>query len=126
MPGKDYSIAVIGLWQLGETYSAGLASLGHRVVGIDSDQAVVRNLLKGKPPLEEPGLAALVKQGEKAGRLTYATDLGAAKGCDVVWITFDTPVSSSDSSDITLIIGTIRKIVPYLKDDALLVVSSQI
>ena len=40
-------ICVLGLWHLGSVTAAGLAALGHRVVGVDSDEPRVANLRKG-------------------------------------------------------------------------------
>jgi len=45
---KKYTIAVVGLWHLGEIYSAGLAELGHTVIGFDNDEKVVCKKKNGK------------------------------------------------------------------------------
>ena len=126
MPKAKYAIAVVGLWHLGEIYSAGLAELGHRVVGISDDRSVIENFKKDNPPLMEPGLAAMIRKNRIAGRLTYSDDPGAIKKCDVVWITFDTPVNDRDESDLTPIMRALKQAMPFFKNDILIVVSSQI
>jgi UDPglucose 6-dehydrogenase len=121
-----HRVAVIGLWHLGEVYSAGLAHLGHRVFGISEDSSVVANLSVGKPPLAEPKLEELIKTGIHAKRLTYSGDLKTAGTCDVVWLTFDTPVNDLDESELKPILNCIREVSPHLQSDVLVVVSSQI
>jgi len=123
---SKHNIAVLGLWHLGEICSAGLADLGHNVIGISDDRTVVDNFLKGKPPLAEPRLEELIKNGLEAGLLTYSRDVKKVNNCDVVWLTFDTPVNDRDESDVKPILSCIREITLYLKNDCLVAVSSQI
>lgn len=123
---SSYKIAVVGLWHLGEIYSVGLAELGNTVIGIDADTTVVENLSRDIPPLAEPKLTELLAVNRAAGRLTYSNDFGAVRDCDVVWITFDTPVNDDDEADINPILEAVKKVTPDLKEGVLLVVSSQI
>ena len=126
MENSQHKIAVLGLWHLGEICSAGLAHLGHNVVGISNDKTVVENFLNGKPPLAEPRLEELIKNGLEAGLLTYSRDVTKVNNCDVVWLTFDTPVNDRDESNVKPILSCIREITPHLQDDCLVAVSSQI
>ncbi|HTY39747.1 MAG TPA: nucleotide sugar dehydrogenase [Candidatus Paceibacterota bacterium] len=123
---SDYRIAVIGLWHLGETYSAGLSELGHAVVGISDDPAVVANFSKNIPPLPEPQLEDLLARNQKAGRLRYSTDYAEVKKCNVVWFTFDTPVNDDDEVDLSPIWNALDKCLPHLQDGVLIVMTSQI
>jgi UDPglucose 6-dehydrogenase len=126
MKETKYRIAVIGLWHLGEVYSAGLAHLGHEVVGISREKKVVANLLKAEPPLAEPELEKIISTNISNGTLTYSNDIERVRGCDVAWLTFDTPVNDRDESDLTPILQSLRQMAPFLGDDCLVVVSSQI
>ena len=126
MENSQHHIAVIGLWHLGEICSAGLAHLGHTVVGISDDRPVVDNFLKGNPPLAEPRLEDLIKTGLATGLLTYSLDVKRIKSCDVVWLTFDTPVNDRDESDVKPILDCIREVTPHLQNNCLVAVSSQI
>ncbi len=126
MSKSQYQIAVIGMWHLGETYAAGLAHLGHKVVGISDNEAVTANLLKCVPPLAEPGVVGLMEEAMQAGRLTYSGEMTAVKNCNVVWLTFDTPVNDRDESDLSPILKALRQASPHLREDSLVVVSSQI
>lgn len=123
---QKYNIAVVGLWHLGEIYSAGLAELGHRVVGVDSDEKVVAGLSQNIPPLAEPGLVDLLQAHQSSGRLSYSTDFGAVRHCDVVWLTLDTPVDDNDKADPALVVSALQKALPFLRQGVLIAVSSQL
>ena len=74
MPGEQEStIAVVGLWHLGVVIAACLAEAGFTVVGVDPDPEVVAGLNEDRPPVDEPGLAELLRDMRDAGRLTFAT-----------------------------------------------------
>lgn len=126
MPKSGYKIAVLGLWHLGETYAAGLAELGHKVVGFDYDSKTVSDLSRGVPPLKEPGLEDLVKKNLRARRLSFSHDIKIARNCDAIWITIDTPVDERDVSDVKPIMKMIRGVAPHMKSGVTLIVSSQI
>lgn len=123
---KKYTIAVIGLWHLGEIFSAGLAELGHTVIGIDNDKKVIADLGKGIPPLVEPGLAELVKKNTAKKQLSFSTKLEELKNCDVVWLVFDTPVTKQDEADLKPIWNFFKLATPLFKKDCLIIISSQV
>ncbi|HOW58708.1 MAG TPA: nucleotide sugar dehydrogenase [Candidatus Omnitrophota bacterium] len=120
------NICVFGLWHLGSVTSACLAKLGHAVVGLDFDKAVVKRLRNGKAPLFEPGLDGLISKKLCAQRLSFTCDAKEAlKTAQVVWVTFDTPVNDKDTADILFVERNIKKIMPYLKTETAIIVSSQ-
>ena len=55
-------INVIGCGYLGTVHAACLATLGHKVVGVDTDAAKVERLSRGDPGFFEPGLPELLAQ----------------------------------------------------------------
>ncbi len=119
-------IGVIGVWHLGEIYSAGFAALGYTVVGISDDEKVIADLNRNIPPLAEPGLGELIQKYREKGTLEYASAWEKIRGCDVVWITFDTPVNEKDEVDVLVILEAIKKAGLFFQDNVLLGVSSQI
>lgn len=123
---KKFNISVIGLWHLGEVFSACLAQLGHKVFGIDPDNAVIENFHKGILPVDEPELADMMNKNILSGRLVYTDDFGKVEGSDVVWFTFDTPVSDNDESDETIILNAVKRVIPLLKNGIILIFSSQL
>jgi GDP-mannose 6-dehydrogenase len=84
-------IAVLGLGYVGCVTAACLASLGHRVLGIDRDQHKVDNVLQGRAPFYEPGLEALVRENVAAGRLSASTSAAGIADAGIVLICVGTP-----------------------------------
>ena len=119
-------VCVAGLWHLGCVTSACLAKAGHEVVAIDSDEQAVANLRRGKAPLFEPGLDDLIAEGLAAGRLRFDTDPRAAKGAEVAWIAYDTPVDDNDVPQPAAVVERVMGLLPHISDGALVLVSSQL
>ncbi len=63
-------VAVYGLWHLGSVTAACLAEAGHDVVGLDADAATIAGLVANHPPVDEPGLAALIARNRQSGGCT--------------------------------------------------------
>jgi UDPglucose 6-dehydrogenase len=121
------TVCVYGLWHLGAVTSAGLASLGHHVIGLDEDAAVIERLQLGTPPVWEPQLEDLIKSGLASGQLQYSSQPASALGqAGVLWVTFDTPVDENDCADVDWVISRIRAVLPLLPPDASVVISSQL
>lgn len=120
-------VCVHGLWHLGSVTAACLASIGHEIVGLDSDQMLVSSLNEGKAPLFEPDLNPLIAEGIKNGRLRFTSDMETAcKDAEVLWVTFDTPVDDDDVADINFVLIQIKSAMMVLSDGALVLVSSQL
>jgi len=120
-------VCVQGLWHLGSVTAACLASVGHQVVGLDSDQAVITSLNEGNAPLFEPDLNPLIAEGIQSGRLRFTSDIATAcKNAEVLWVTFDTPVDEDDVADINFVINQVKSALMLLSDSALVLVSSQL
>ena len=120
-------VCVVGLWHLGLVSAAGVADLGHEVVGVDRDKELIAGLRKGKLPLFEPGLAELVTKHFGSGQLRFEEDLGrAVSNAETVLITYDTPVDEEDRVDLTLLEEAFRAIIPSLAAEALVLVNSQV
>ena len=82
---------MLGLGYVGCVTAACLASLGHRVLGIDRDQHKVDNVLNGRAPFFEPGLDDLVRENTRAGRLTAASSAEGLQDADIALICVGTP-----------------------------------
>ncbi len=120
------NVAVYGLWHLGCVTAACLAAKKHRVIGIDPDKAIIEALGVGRPPVAEPGLADELKDGVAGGFLMFSSDMTEISRSDVLWVTFDTPVDSQDRADVEFVVGKIRNTFPFLMDDAVILISSQL
>ncbi len=120
-------ICTYGLWHLGSVTAACLAKAGFETVGVDDDTSTVRNLSQGIPPLYEPGLEDLLKAQLASGQLSFTTEAAAAVAdADILWVTFDTSVDDEDRADINFVKGRVESIFPFLKDGAIVLISSQL
>ncbi len=119
------NITVLGLWHLGSVTAACCAE-HFRVTGLDFDEALIEGLAKGKAPIMEPGLDALLQDGIRSGRLDFSTDAKlACADADILWICDDTPVDADDVADTAYVLGRVRRGARHLRAGAVLVVSSQ-
>ena len=120
-------VAVYGLWHLGPVTAACLASAGHSVVAIDESAPVVDGLSRGVCPVFEPGLSELVLACLAAGNLRFTSNLASGLAhCDILWVTYDTPVDDNDVADVEFVIGQTEKALRHAAQNCLVVVSSQL
>ena len=85
-------IAVFGLGYVGSVTAACLASLGHRVTGIDRDDHKVGQIRAAKAPFFEPGLDAIVESTVAQGRLCATSSTAEAlAGAEIALICVGTP-----------------------------------
>ena len=119
-------IAVLGLWHLGCVTAACCAKF-REVVGLDFDPQTIENLRAGKPPIFEPGLNDLIRDGLASGRLSFESDPAVAlKDAELLWVAYDTPVDEDDRADLTTVLYGIDCCAPYLDENAIVLISSQI
>ncbi len=120
-------VTVYGLWHLGSVTAACLAEAGHDVTGLDPDPATVSGLSANRPPVDEPGLAALTAEQQNANRLRFTTSAAdAVTSAEVVWVCFDTPVDGDDNADVAWVRERLEDIAPHLRSGTLVLVSSQV
>ncbi|WP_323041330.1 nucleotide sugar dehydrogenase [Gemmobacter sp.] len=114
------AVSVIGLGYVGAVSTGCLASLGHRVVGVDVDPVKIAQINAGHAPLHEAGLQGLLTQGVADG-LVSATDdiLAAVAGTDVTFVSVGTPTAPDGGCDMRHIVSAARGIGRALaiKDD---------
>jgi UDPglucose 6-dehydrogenase len=119
-------VAVLGLWHLGCVTAACVARHAE-VIGLDFNAGLIGDLVAGQPPLYEPGLAELIKEGRMAGSLCFTTDpVTACAVADLLWVCYDTPVDEDDHADLNQVLDGIAACVPHLPPGALVLISSQI
>ncbi len=117
-------ISVIGCGYLGAVHAAGMAELGHEVVGIDVDQAKVERLNSSEAPFFEPGFDDLL--AKTAERLTFSTDMADVAGAIVHFLTVGTPQSPSGAADMTYVNQAVESLLPYLSSDSVVVGKSTV
>ena len=124
--GAAMNIVVLGLWHLG-CVTAACCAEHFRVIGLDFDSVLVTRLGKGNAPINEPGLDALIQEGLNAGRLRFSTDaIDACRDADVLWVCADTPVDEDDNADTNFVLNLIRRCVPVLRENCVVLISSQL
>ncbi len=115
-------VAVHGLGYVGTVTAACLADRGHRVVGIDVDEAKVAQLRAGTPPVVEPGLAELVARATSSGRLVALDHAGGPMSqtvdADVHLVCVGTPSGSDGAPDISAVERVVADIGSALADRA--------
>jgi UDPglucose 6-dehydrogenase len=104
-------ICVVGQWHQGTVLAGCFADMGHDVVGVDTDPAVIEGLSAGRPPLHEPGLPELIEAGLNAGRLRFTTDFAdALAGAELVYLSLDTPVGADDRPEMEPVLAAARAV----------------
>jgi len=110
-------IAVFGTGYLGATHAAGMAELGHDVVGVDVDPDKIARLSRGELPFHEPGLPQLLATHVASGRLRFTTDASEAMAdADVVFIGVGTPQKPRDNAaDLRYVNAVVETIGPLVR-----------
>jgi GDP-mannose 6-dehydrogenase len=103
-------IAVLGLGYVGCVTAACLASLGHRVLGIDRDRHKVDSIWNGHAPFYEPGLEALVRDGLERGLLAASTSADGIAEADIVLVCVGTPSEKNGNLGLAQICRAISEI----------------
>ncbi|MBW6424876.1 UDP-glucose/GDP-mannose dehydrogenase family protein [Rhizobium sp. XQZ8] len=121
------NVAMIGAGYVGLTTGACFASLGYKVCCVDIDEGRVADLEKGIMPIYEPGLAELIIEGRKAGRLRFSADIGASVAdADFVFLAVGTPSTIDGDIDLSFVDAAARGIAPFLPDSAVVVIKSTV
>jgi UDPglucose 6-dehydrogenase len=119
---------VFGTGYLGATHAAGMAELGHDVLGVDIDPGKVAKLAGGEIPFYEPGLRKMLSDNLAAGRLHFTTDYDAAADfADVHFLGVGTPQKKGEyGADLRHVHAVIDTLVPRLRRSAVIVGKSTV
>ncbi|MFY9917898.1 MAG: UDP-glucose/GDP-mannose dehydrogenase family protein [Mycobacterium sp.] len=119
---------IFGTGYLGATHAAGMAELGHEVLGVDIDPGKVAKLAAGDIPFYEPGLRKVLSDNIDAGRLNFTTDYDAAvEFADVHFLGVGTPQKKGEyGADLRHVNAVIDTLVPRLRRSAVIVGKSTV
>src|SRR5258707_2423693 len=123
LENRTARLAVIGLGYVGLPLSVELAQAGFEVVGIDIDEARVRQLNEGRSYVQDVASAdvqALVRQK----RLIATTDFSVLKRCDTVNICVPTPLSKQRDPDVSFIVAAATEVARHLHRGQLVILES--
>jgi GDP-mannose 6-dehydrogenase len=108
-------IAVFGLGYVGSVTAACLASLGHRITGVDRDEFKVSQLSAGKAPFYETGLEDLVKSTAASGLLSATTSPEQALAdADIALVCVGTPSERNGNLGLDQVRRVVEQIVATL------------
>jgi GDP-mannose 6-dehydrogenase len=103
------AISVVGLGYVGAVSTACLASLGHRVVGVDVDMRKVEDISMGRSPIHEKDLDVLLARGLEDGLISATDDLASAvRTTDVTFVSVGTPTAADGGCDYRFIEAAAR------------------
>jgi len=121
------NVTVIGTGYVGLVTGACLADAGNNVFCLDLDQNKIARLNRGEIPIFEPGLEAIVKRNEEAGRLRFSTDVPAsvAHG-ELQLIAVGTPPGEDGSADLQHVIAAARSVGRYMDGYKVVVTKSTV
>ena len=109
------NICMVGTGYVGLVTGTCLADFGMTVVCVDVDEAKIAALQRGQVPIYEPGLEELVARNERAGRLSFSTDLkGAVEKSVAIFIAVGTPPLPDGSADLSYV----RQVAESIADHA--------
>lgn len=87
---KEIKISIFGLGKLGASMLAGFASRGFNVVGTDINQAAVDAVNRHEAPVQETGLAEMIRENREHIRATSSPDEALADS-DISFVIVPTP-----------------------------------
>ena len=105
-------IAMVGSGYVGLVSGACFADFGHDVVCIDKDPSKIERLNANIMPIYEPGLAELVGNNVKAGRLSFTTSLAEGiEGASAIFIAVGTPSRRGDGhADLSFVHAVAKEV----------------
>ncbi len=121
-------IAMIGTGYVGLVSGTCFSDFGHVVTCIDKDAAKIRELQKGKLPIFEPGLDALVASNVAAGRLSFTSEPAAAvRAADAVFLAVGTPSRRGDGfADLSYVYDAANEIAPEIEGFTVIAIKSTV
>ena len=111
-----FDLAIIGLGYVGLPLGLQFAKSGCRVLGLDVDEAKVREISAGRSYIRHIPAEDVATQ-VKAGRFSASSDFSLVKDSEAVVICVPTPLNKNREPDISYILKTGEAIAPYLKTD---------
>jgi UDPglucose 6-dehydrogenase len=110
-------ITVFGSGYVGLVTGACMADVGNHVICMDIDEDKVAKLQQGVIPIFEPGLDAMVKENQAAGRLKFTTDVKEAVAHGVFqFIAVGTPPDEDGSADLRYVLAVAESIAEHMTE----------
>lgn len=126
---KAAQIGVVGLGYVGLPVACMLAKSGFDVIGIDIDAERIATINRGETPIggEEPGIADLIREVVRSGRMRASAAYDELRAAEVIIICVDTPVDEDTHLPAYRALRSVlARLGEVLKDGALVIVESTI
>lgn len=121
------NICVVGTGYVGLVTGACFSEFGNTVTCVDKDASKIETLRGGGIPIYEPGLENVVERNVKAGRLTFATELGSSiREALVVIIAVGTPQGDDGRADLSFVRDVARSVGENLNSYKVIVTKSTV
>lgn len=113
---RSLGVTIIGCGYLGAVHAACMATLGHQVVGVDTDRSKIDALSRAEAPFFEPGLPELLKQAMATGNLRFSSDIADAAANEVHFVCVGTPQKRGENAaDLSYVDAAVNGLLPHLK-----------
>ena len=121
------NLVVVGSGYVGLVSGACLADKGHRVICVDISEERIEGLKRGKVPIYEPGLDAIIARNADTGALSFTTSLPEAmREADIFCIAVGTPPDEDGSADLRHVLAVAREIGQHMERPALIINKSTV
>lgn len=120
-------VTIFGSGYVGLVTGVCLAEVGNDVVCIDVDENKINNLKNGIVPIFEPGLDALVKENQHAGRLKFTTNVVEAVNHGIFqFIAVGTPPDEDGAADLQYVLAVAKSIAENMESYKIIVDKSTV
>ena len=121
-------IVFVGTGYVGLVSGVCFSEFGYRVTCVDKDRHKIEMLNRGKAPIYEPGLEAMLQANGQAGRLFFSESLSdSLADADVVFIAVGTPSRYDDGyADLSYVFAAAEEIARSSKKYILVVTKSTV
>lgn len=122
---EKFTISVIGCGRMGLPTACLFVEVGFKVIGVDTNPAVVDLLRKGRAPFVEPGLKALVKKHTEQKSFTATNDAKeAASTSDVILFVVPTSIGPKNRPDYSYVEKACKEVGMGLRPGSLVIFKS--
>ena len=118
-------ISVIGQGYVGLPLSLAAAESGFKIVGVDVNQNIVKQLNSGLTKLEDVNLFSL-KEFLKNGSYSATTEFSVVSESSIILICVPTPLQNDHKPDLSYLISAVQSVGKYLSKGSLVIIESTV
>ena len=115
-------VGILGLGYVGLPLALRFSEAGFKVIGFDIDENKASMINSGRSYILH--IADSAVQSARSRGLEATTDFSRIKDADAILICVPTPLNAFREPDLSFVIGTVEKIIPYLRSGQLIVLES--